>query len=94
MREAAPRKQPGLQPWLCQVAADGGGVLPGGSWAAAAGSALSTAPAGGSTRHPQYLIRYGRMGSAMWDGSGLAKAMQLLAMKGIKSWPKDQKVRG
>lgn len=82
MREAAPCEQPGLQPRLCQVAADGGRVLLGGSWVAAAGSAASTAPSGGSNRHPQNLIQYIRMGSAVRDGVGLTKAMQLLAVKG------------
>lgn len=95
MREAAPCEQPGLQPRLCQVAADGGGVLPRGSWAVAAGSAVSVAPLGGeSTRHPRNLIRYVRMGSAVRGGVGLAKATRRLAAKGIKSWAKDQKVRG
>lgn len=94
MREAAPCEQPGLQPGLCQVVADGGKVLPGGSWAAAGGSAVSTDPSGGSTRHPPNLIRYVRMGSAMWGGAGLAKAMQLLAVKRRKTWPEDRNVRG
>lgn len=51
-------------------------------------------PQGESTRHPRNLIRYVRMGSAVRGGAGLAKAVQLRAVKGIKSWPKDQKVRG
>lgn len=49
---------------------------------------------GGSTRHPRNLIRYVRMGSAVRGGVGLAKATRRLAAKGIKSWAKEQKVRG
>lgn len=65
MRDAAPCEQPWLQPRFCQVAADGGRVLLGGSWAAATDSTASAATSQGSTRHPQDPISYVRMGSAV-----------------------------
>lgn len=73
--DAALCEQPRLQPRLCQVTADGGRVLLGGSWAAATDSTVSAAPRG---EHPAPLrsdsIRLDGVCNAGWSGAGKGNA--------------------